>query len=154
MLLSSKAVRTLPKFGLSFAVVDLCFQLRLYGILQISELSWIAENFVHSNFEYFQGWRCHSPTGQPVPVFSCPHCVVFSLVLIPDPLILALNLLGVACECCSSSFCCTLPRVWICLLYNNTLGSVRQQVDPSLAFLLHAEQTLLHDTPVCNSPAS
>lgn len=52
---------------------------------------------------------------------------------------LALNFLSVSCEGYISSFYYTLPKVWIWLLYINTLDSLRQQADPSLALLLHSE---------------
>lgn len=51
---------------------------------------------------------------------------------------LALNFLGVSCECYISTFYYTLPKVWIWLLYINILDSLRQQVDASSA-LLHSE---------------
>lgn len=85
---SSKAVRTLPKFGLSIAVAHLCSML-------LSSL-WCALNFTVildcSEFYLVKFWisarlRFHSCTWRPLPVFSKPSLWVFFLMLcFPLPL--------------------------------------------------------------------
>lgn len=129
---SSKAVRTLPKFGSSIAVAHLCSML-------LSSL-WCALNFTVildcSEFYLVKFWisarlRFHSCTWQPLPVFSKPSLWGFFFnAMFSSSSTLALYFHGVSHEYCTSSFYYTLPKTCIWLLYISTLDSLRQQANP------------------------
>ena len=42
------------------------------ALLKQGQLQQVAQDYVQSGFEYLQGWRLHSLSGQPVPVFDHP----------------------------------------------------------------------------------
>jgi len=48
----------------------------LTTLLKQGHLELVAQDHVHTAFEYLQGWRLHRLSGQPVPVLSLGEVVL------------------------------------------------------------------------------
>jgi len=43
------------------------------SLFKLAYVGEVAQNYVHSAFEYLQRWKVYNLSGQPVPVLGHPH---------------------------------------------------------------------------------